>query len=67
MPTDPRMERLNDEQIEILFRYWAEYDEDAIRRAWRERAAQPKFAMEELIALGYTEEEAEDIKRAFET
>jgi hypothetical protein len=43
------------------------YDEEAIRRAWRERASKPKFEIDEIMALGYSPEEAEAIKRSFET
>ncbi|GAB6276240.1 MAG: hypothetical protein SAMD01599839_07800 [Rectinema sp.] len=66
LPTDPRINAVSEEQTSILFNYWVQYDEDLIRRAWRERASRPKFSLEELHDLGYSDEEAEGIKRAFE-
>jgi len=66
LPTDPRLKETSDEQASILFQYWVQYDEDLIRKAWRERASRPKFSAEELRDLGYTDEEAAGIVRAFE-
>ena len=66
LPTDPRLNDVTDEQIAILFQYWVTYDEEAIRSAWREHKAKPRFGLEELLDLGYSPEEAADIKRAFE-
>lgn len=67
LPTDSRLKDVTDEQAAILFQYWITYDEDAIRNAWVENKTRPHFSIEELRELGYTDEEAEDIKRAFES
>jgi hypothetical protein len=61
LPTDDRAERINDEQIDLLFQYWLDYDEEIIRKVYRERQAdrrsKPSFRKEDLIDLGYTEEQ----------
>ncbi len=66
MPTDPRLKEATDEQASILFQYWVSYDEDVIRKLWRERANKPQFSIDELRDLGYTDEEAAGIREAFE-
>ncbi len=66
MPTDPRLKETTDEQASILFQYWVSYDEDVIRKLWRERANRPQFSTEDLRDLGYTDEEAAGIKEALE-
>jgi hypothetical protein len=61
LPTDERAERVSDEQIDMLFQYWLDYDEDVIRRVYRERQAErlnkPRFKKKDLLNLGYTEEQ----------
>jgi len=65
LPTDPKLDRLSDAQASILFHFWAQYDEKAIREAWHERRQKPQFDEAELRALGYSESEIADIKRSF--
>jgi hypothetical protein len=57
---------MSDEQVAILFQYWVTYDEEAIRSVWREHRDRAHFSKEELIDLGYSEDEIADIQRAFE-
>ena len=70
MPTDPRLDRLTDEQTSVLFQYWLDYDEDIARKMYREKRAtevtKPAFDGEELRSLGYSEQEIEKIVRSFE-
>jgi hypothetical protein len=61
LPTDERARSLGDEQIDLLFQYWLDYDEEIIRKAYREREAErrnkPRFRKKDLLDLGYTEEQ----------
>jgi hypothetical protein len=61
LPTDDRAERLRDEQVDVLFQYWLDYDEEIIRKNYREQQAErqnkPSFRKKDLLDLGYTEEQ----------
>ena len=61
LPTDERARQVSDEQIDMLFQYWLDYDEEIIRRVYRERQAErlnkPSFRKKDLLGLGYTEEQ----------
>jgi hypothetical protein len=66
LPTDKRAQRLSEEQIDLLFQYWLDYDEEVIRSAYRERQAErqnkPRFRKKDLLnLLGYTEEQIADM------
>jgi hypothetical protein len=45
----------------LLFQYWLDYDEEIIRRVYREQAAERRnklsFRKKDLLDLGYTEEQ----------
>jgi 2-polyprenyl-3-methyl-5-hydroxy-6-metoxy-1,4-benzoquinol methylase len=61
LPTDDRAERVSEEQIDLLFQYWLDYDEEIIRKSYREqqieRRNKPSFRKKDLLDLGYTEEQ----------
>jgi hypothetical protein len=70
LPTDPRVERLTEEQTTVLFQYWLDYDEEMTRKAYREKSAnedmKPSFDPDELRQIGYSDEDIEKITRSFE-
>lgn len=63
LPTDPRLQELDDAQIALMFQFWIEYDESSIRKAAREELSRPRFDDSALRAMGYSAAEVAAIKR----
>lgn|GEM_PF-4903632 len=65
LPSDRRIQELDDVQIALLFQYWVEFDEDLIRQAAREELRKPRFDEAALRSMGYSEDQIAEIKRTF--
>ena len=70
LPSDRRLEQLTDEQIDVLFVHWLDFDEDMSREAYRKKRSEeemkPRFDPEQLRALGYGDAEIHDIVRSLD-
>lgn len=67
LPTDPRLDDIDDMQAAIMFQYWVMFDENSIRKAARDEirkeASRPRFNDEGLRSMGYNDAQIAAIKR----